>query len=324
VADVIGSAVLDWLLETENPSVRYLTLRELLGRSEHDTDVADARSALMGSSQVRAILNAQYPAGYWIKPDRGYSPKHKATVWQLIFLADLGAEKTPGIAHACEHVMGAALHEGHSLFSAHKHSTGVYPCLNGDLVRVLQHFGYDAHPTVCTVIDALAKTVCMNGWACVKNSVQARNRTTWQPCVWGCVKVLRGFATIPPAKRSQAVRQAIDAGTRFVLSHDLACDQSPSLVDAPSNWLRFGFPLGYGSDLLEALLALAELGVTTSQPKALEVVLDKRVGPGQWLLEHPLSNTWAHFGVEGTPNKWITWRALKVLQAMDSWTMPFL
>ena len=82
---------LSWLLDTDNPSARYLALRDLLDRPADDSELVAARSAIVRSAPVRAILDAQYPAGYWIKPDRGYSPKHKATIWQLIFLSDLGA-----------------------------------------------------------------------------------------------------------------------------------------------------------------------------------------------------------------------------------------
>jgi len=84
--------VLRWLLEPDNPSARYLTLRTLLGRSDQEDDVLAARAAIPRTPPARAILQAQYPAGYWIKPDRGYSPRYKATIWQLIFMADLGAE----------------------------------------------------------------------------------------------------------------------------------------------------------------------------------------------------------------------------------------
>ena len=310
-------ARLSWLLEPENAPVRYMTLRKLLSRPETDADVADARSAIMRAPQVRAILDAQYPAGYWIKPDRGYSPKHKATIWQLILLAGLHATRTAAITRACEHVLATALRPDQALFSAHKHSTGSFPCLNGDLLRTLWHFGYGDHPTVRAVAEALARTVVADDWACVKNSVQARDRTTWEPCGWGCVKVLRGFAAIPMGRRSFPVRQAIARGTALLLSHNLAQDPSPSRVDAPSHWLRFGFPLGYGSDLLEALLVLADLGTVSGQDHAIQIVLDKQDAAGRWRLERALPNTWADFGATGEPNKWVTLRALRVLRAIE-------
>ena len=305
-------AVLDWLLEEGNPSVCALALRHLLGRSEQDPEVAAAREAIVSMPQVRAILSAQFPGGYWIKPDRGYSPRHKATIWQLLALADLGMPRTEVIARGCEHVLSTALHSGIGLFSAHQHSTGIFPCLNGDLLRVLWHFGYGAHEIVRRVAMTLAQRVLAEGWICPHNGTHPRQRDTWQPCLWGCVKVLRGFAAIPPAARSHDVRRAIEEGVAFLCAHDLSRDQGPERDDEPAHWRQFGFPLGVESDLLEALLALVEVGVPIDQPDAVQVIVDKRLPSGVWALEYPLANAWADFGTQGE-SKWVTLRALRVL-----------
>jgi hypothetical protein len=308
-------ALLEWLLQPENPSARYLALRHLLDRPEDDPQVVEARVAIHDFPPVRAILGAQYPAGYWIKPDRGYSPRYRATIWQLVFLTDLGATPTEDIVRACEHVLANALRTDHSLFSAHAHSTGIWPCLNGDLARAFTRLGLGDHPAVRAVIAALAERVLVDGWICVRNGKRIKEKETWQPCLWGCVKVLRGFASIPEAQRSFAVRQAIGRGATFLHQHDLAQDQRPALVDEPSHWLRLGFPLGYGSDLLEALLALVEVGVVPNQERALQTIRQKRDEAGRWRLEHALTGTWADFGAQGTPSKWVTIRALQVLRA---------
>lgn len=312
---MMRASPLDWLLEAGNPEARYLTLRYLAHRSEGEREVRVARSALVRSAPVRAILDAQYPAGYWIKPDRGYSPKHKATTWQLVFLADLGVPRNAPIARACKHVMGSAFRADHGLFSAHEHSTGLFPCLNGDLVRALWHLDCGAHPTVRATISSLAERIIADGWICPKSGTRARDRSTWLPCLWGCVKVLRGFAAVPEDQRPPAVRRAIELGVGFLLSHDLTQDQGPALVEADAHWLRFGFPLGYGSDLLEALLALSELGVhDVRADDAVRIVLEKRDETGRWPLEHAVRSAWADFGAEGAPNKWVTLRALRVLE----------
>ena len=87
---------LSWLLESDevNPGVRYFALRDLLDRPETDPEVIQARRAVMATGPVPVILNAQSPEGYWVKPGGGYSPKYRGTVWQIIFLAELGAAPT--------------------------------------------------------------------------------------------------------------------------------------------------------------------------------------------------------------------------------------
>jgi hypothetical protein len=128
------------------------------------------------------------------------------------------------------------------------------------------------------------------------------------------VKGVRGLVAIPAEARSGAIEDAIEAGVHFLLRHDLTSEPCPALVDRPSHWLRFGFPLGEESDLLEALLALCEAGAASLPAAAVRVVAEKRDGEGRWALERALPNTWADFGAEGEPNKWVTLRAYQVLR----------
>ena len=92
----IDDASLSWLLEPDpqNPGVRYFALRDLLDRSPDELEVRQARKEMMTSGPVPVILATQHPDGYWVKPGGGYSPKYQGTVWQIIFLAELGADPT--------------------------------------------------------------------------------------------------------------------------------------------------------------------------------------------------------------------------------------
>ena len=49
-----------WLLEPDNPSVRYWTLRDLLDRPEDDAEVQAARAAVVQSDVVQRLLAASY------------------------------------------------------------------------------------------------------------------------------------------------------------------------------------------------------------------------------------------------------------------------
>src|SRR4030042_705805 len=65
----------DWLLEEDNPSVRYLTLRTIMEQPEEHRETVAAKQSIMPSGPAPAILAAQHEDGYWVKPGRGYSPK---------------------------------------------------------------------------------------------------------------------------------------------------------------------------------------------------------------------------------------------------------
>ena len=96
----------DWLLEDDNPSVRYFTLRDILERPEDDPEVMKARADIMAVGAVPAILKAQDKAGFWVDARKFYTAKYQGTVWQLIILAELGADgKDDRIRKACEFIL---------------------------------------------------------------------------------------------------------------------------------------------------------------------------------------------------------------------------
>ena len=82
-------------------------------------------------------------------------------------------------------------------------------------------------------------------------------------------------------------------------------------------WFKFGFPLSYTSDVLEALQAVSEAGYARDPrlKKAIDLVLSKRDAEGRWLLKHSLNGKmWIDFESKGKPSKWVTLRALRVLK----------
>jgi hypothetical protein len=302
-----------WLLEPDNPSVRYFALTELLERPPSDAEVRQAKAAIMTSEPVQKILDAQYPDGYWVKPGIGYSPKYRATVWQVIFLADLGATRTAQIEKACQHVFEhAQCPDG--AFIANKGKAGAVLCLNGNLLRSLLWFGYGDDPRGQRGLDWLAARVNGDeGFCCHYNGRL--------PCAWGAVKALSAFAALPGRERPPAVQEAVERGVEFLLSYDLVKADYPSGRGGVSPlWFRFGFPLTYVSNVLEALLVLTRLGHGRHPglAGAIEFMLSKQDEEGRWPLEYSPARTWARFGQTGQPSKWVTLNALWVLKALAS------
>ena len=74
--DQLRPGTIKWLLEPENPSVRYRALRHLLCRPEDDAAVAQAKAAIAKSRVVKA---RQHPGGYWGDPTTPYKPWRERT-----------------------------------------------------------------------------------------------------------------------------------------------------------------------------------------------------------------------------------------------------
>jgi hypothetical protein len=320
--------LLSWLLEPDaaNPGVRFFALRDLLDLPEGDPEVRQARAQIMAKGPVPAILAAQEPEGYWVKPGAGYSPKYQGTVWQIIFLADLGADPADervqlGCRYLLDHSASAS-----GGFSA---SAGVVPssvihCLNGNLLRALLFLGFSSDPVVQAALDwQVGSIIGRDGFQFYKSGTSgpgfACGVNLGQPCGWGAVKAMKALSAVPPGERTPPMQQAIDAGVEFLLSRDPAAADYPYTERVSSTWFKFGFPLSYWSDVLEIIAVLAELGYA-GDPRlagAVELILKKRDAQGRWKLENSLNGKmWHDIEKRGKPSKWVTLRAMRVLKGI--------
>jgi hypothetical protein len=323
---------LPWLLEAGTPAVRAATLQRLLDRPADDADVVAARARAMDVDPLRSILEAQDQAGWWAKPGPGYSPKYTGTVWQLIFLDQLGAlAADPRIQRACDYVLDHARAASGGFAASGARGEGVPPssrvihCLNGNLTRALIGFGRLDDVRLQSAIAWAARAITGEdvdgyhpegtvgpGFACAANDRQ--------PCAWGAVKELLGLARIPASRRSRLVGDAIDQGVEFLLSRDPAVADypMPSGDTKPSTaWFKLGFPSAYVSDVLQTLEVLAELG-HAQDPRLRSALrwLEARQDRGRWTNRYAYNGrTVVDIEPQGQPSKWVTLRACTVLRA---------
>lgn len=96
-----------WLLEEDNPSVRYFALTDILGRPEGGADVEKVKRLIMEVGVVPGILAKQKAGGFWGVAENFYiKSKYKGTMWQLIALAELGAYGSDErVKRACEFIL---------------------------------------------------------------------------------------------------------------------------------------------------------------------------------------------------------------------------
>lgn len=318
-----------WLLEPDpnNPGVRYFALRDVLGRPEGDPEVRQAHAAVMATGPVPAILDAQYPDGYWVKPGAGYSPKYRATVWQILFLAELGADLSDErVRRGCEYVLAHSV-AANGAFSALQKPvpSGCIHCLNGNLVYALTRLGYGADERVQTALDWQARAITGEGAIQYLKSGTSGPRFACSangglPCAWGANKAMRALLAVAPERRPPVVQRALEVGAGFLLSRDPAVADYPHTERVSSTWFKFGFPLSYWSDVLETAEVLVSLGYGADPrlANALALILNKQDAQGRWKLENALNGKmWADIERKGRPSKWVTLRVLRMLKGMQ-------
>lgn len=331
--DQLNGDSVAWLLEEEEPGVRYLALRDLLDLPADDPELRAAQELAHRQGPIAMILDAMEAEGYWVKAGPGYVPKYRSSVWSLMLLAQLGATVAldARIELACRYLCAHALtDQGQFTISGTPSSTA--DCLQGDLCVALLDLGYH-DPRMEQAFDWMARSQtgdgvapagdrnaplryyasgkCGPGFACGSNNKL--------PCAWGAVKVMLAFSRLPPAQRTAVVDKAIRQGIDFLLGVDPADATYPTgWSDSPSsNWWKLGFPVFYVTDLLQNVEALVRLGYGADPrlARALAFIRSKQDAAGRWALEYDYTGkTWVDFGKKKQPNKWVTLRAAWVLK----------
>jgi hypothetical protein len=140
-----------------------------------------------------------------------------------------------------------------------------------------------------------------------------------------CVDALRDkeiFRSLPGEYRqwAQEVGRLPKAEVRAARQRFLA-QHEPLSYRAKKGWLRLGYPLSYNSDVLDSLAALAAVGepMRADYEPALEVVREAADDSMRWKLANTFNGKMlADIETKGEPSKWLTLRALQVLNHFET------
>jgi len=318
----------EWLLGEDNPSVRCFTLTDILEKGENDPDVKKSRKAIMQTGAVPRILAKQKCGGYWGVPENFYvKGKYKGTVWQLMILAELGANpEEERVRKACEFILGNSQDRESGGFSYMSASSGggahgkVLPCLTGNMVWSLIRLGCLKDARVQKGIQWIVRyqrfddgvKEAAKGWPYDKH-VDCWGRHS---CHMGVVKALKALAEIPENERSEDVKCTVEKGAEYILEHHIHKRSHDLTRVSKPEWLRFGFPLMWNTDALEILDILTKLGYRDRRMReAVDLVVSKQDETGRWRLERSFNGRFqVNIEQEGKPSKWITLNALRVLK----------
>ena len=317
-----------WLLENDNPSVRYFALVDLLEKSKEDPEVLKAKVEIMQKGVVPKILAKQKEEGYWEEVEKFYTAKYKGTVWQILIFAQLGADgKDSRISRACEFLLENSQDResnGFSVWVSTKNgggrSSGVIPCLTGNLVYSLIKLGYLEDERVQKAIHWITTYQRFDdgieerpkGWP------YDRFVMCWgkHSCHMGVVKTLKALAEIPIIQRNKEIKNTIEEGVEYLLQHHLYKKSHDLSKISKPGWLRLGFPLMYQDDILEILGILTQLGYHDQRmQEAMDILISKQDEEGKWKLENTFNGRFqTNIEQKGKKSKWITLNALKVLK----------
>ena len=303
---------LTWLLEAATPTIRYLTLTDLLDRPVSAPDVAAARAAIRSTGPVPTILAGQTQNGGWAPEHSFYTPKYVSTHWSLMLLAELRLDPSDEAFRRGARFMLDATTERLNQRLATNH-LGL-SCFFGNLLRYVLQAGVDDHPQLPAVIEYMVRD--LGGGSC-------RCESNWGlACGWGVARTLWGLAALPPDQRPPDVAATVSHGIDFLLAdHSLVDGAYPVPEDGKVHpmWGRLNFPLFYQGDVLYTLRVLAELDALDhpgAQP-ALAWLAARRQKNGRWRGASPYRNrTWPVFPAAEV-DRWVTLQALTILRQAE-------
>jgi hypothetical protein len=313
----IDQRVLDWLLEPNQPAVRYRAMICLLDRSERDSDVRQTYATIPKRGWAHDILKEQNKKGYWESEKSLYRPKYIATNWRVIVLSDLGLRATnQKIKNAANLIFKywLSLPSRENVFNEEV-------CIVGNTARTLTRFGYEDDFRVRKLFDRLVEDQKEDGgWHCFQSTRGTLDG--WEG--------MAAFAALPRAKRTRGIKNAIERGAEFYLERKLFKEG-----ERYAPWFKFHYPVHYYYDILVGLDMITALGYAGEKrlKSALEILKQKRLQNGEWKLDavHPdlgrgasyrLARKPHVFALEkvGEPSKWITLTALQILKRVEEST----
>jgi hypothetical protein len=331
----IPKDVLEWLLHPDNPPVRYLTLTNLLHKPPESAEARKTRARLMDYSPTQEILRRSDEFAGDDKA-RAYS-KYTGKYWQLIFLGQFLADgDDPRIAGWAQDILEKRTWV----------AQGGGQCLTANILAAFMRLGYGNHPVVtqetenlakralgdvgirCTAMDYSLLPLCHMAQPKLLLCFSLIPPEKRSPAVNSALRLLQTnlldrelFVYVPgnqgewleilmhPPKRAELRKGETVKGwiagerERFLKSRGTE-NRRPK-----QGWLKFGFPLHYNSDIMEAMYSLALLGVPMSPrlKKPLQVIRQKMTKEGTWILENSLNGKMlADVEEKGKPSKWLT------------------
>jgi len=305
--------VRDWLLEENQPAVRYYALTDLFDYPINDPEVREAYSNIARKGWARDILKLQHKAGYWESRESLYNPKYTATNWRAIVLSDMGLASGDSRIELTSNLLFKDW-----LDEKEENIFKEEICIVGNTARMLTRFGYEDDARVRRLFNRIMEDQKEDGgWHCFESDVGTLD----------CWEGLSALASFPKPKRNRRMKNAIQRGAEFYLERRLFEDGEKKYLP----WFRLHYPNHYYYDILVGLDVITKLGYASDKrlEPAVKILEEKARADGKWVLDrlHPdvepqymphyrMKGEPKPFTLEeqGKPSKWITLTALRVLK----------
>jgi hypothetical protein len=301
----IPDNIVSWLLEDDNPSVKFRTLTEIFGKSISDKEVIKPQKQINDYEPVKEIFSHMHPEGYWewkhpktgkiVGKETEYDSFY-TTHFNLAFLAELGLKKgDKRIDKAVSRYLNLQQDDGD--FFRH------FSCLYGLMIRAFILFGYQDDPRVLKTIDLLNDSIRHDrGYLCDIHEGKKKGRV--KSCYRGSVKALLAYTELPQLWNSNSCQTLI----QYFLDREIIFQKKDPEKIITTDLPRMIFPITWKVSFIDILYSLSKMGYGNhrSMDRTWEIINASQQKDGSYLIDWYPKNSYFFLGKVKKPNKWIT------------------
>lgn len=329
-------SIMDKLLLSDEPSIRWRTRVNVLGESRESQDIIDLEQEIKNSARVKSLLKNRNSEGR-LNDYKNIYDKWQGAHWTLITLADIGypqkdLELMPVSRQVSEYWLGKRFfneYEAARKEDAYKRKDAI-PVMEGRHRTCASQQGYALYAILKLGlpddnVHRLAERLIYwqwpdGGWNCDKRP-EARTSTFIHT-----LHSMRGLFLYSKVTGDSKARESAERAAEFFLSRQLYLRKTTGEV-INNEYLKLHYPLYWHYDILGALKVFAEFDLI-DEPRcksALDILEGKRLTDGGWPAEEryytqsdTLKLNGDHVNWGGTSrkfyNEWVTTDALYVLR----------
>ena len=309
----IPKNVTEWLLEEENPSIRYRFLRELQELPESDPELQSTRKQITSYQPVRNMLDAMHPEGYWeqINPrsKKSYGKDveymRDTTHFILAYLAELGmTREDPKIEKAANRYLSLLQPDG----DFYRH----FSCLYGLNIRTYMLLGFKDDSRLKKTINLMKKSIRYdNGYLCDTHEGKRKRRPV-KSCVRGSAKVLYSLGELPELWDESFSKNIVE----YFLNRNILYKTTNPRIYVRNDAGLTMFPFYWGFGLIDVLLPLAKMGYghDPRMESAWNVLARHKTEEGKYILDSNWKSKYWKLEKRGLVSKWITFYAYLCLK----------
>ncbi|HOT43372.1 MAG TPA: prenyltransferase/squalene oxidase repeat-containing protein [Spirochaetota bacterium] len=333
----LSSSPIEWLLDESDPSISYLTRRDIL----EDDRCNDLYPKIAESPEFVKLLGK---TGNILGDQKNYDLYYSGTVWCFAEAVERGLDRrSPVIRETAEFIVSRCQTPDGG-FSLKWKPRVELACRTGDMIRLLVKAGFDDNNVRNGITWITSHQRHDGGWLhcplagmCDQFRLILFNRpgkglaresnNAVKSCFYATIACSMALAEYAEKTGSRANDHILKKAADFFLKRSLFKNSGNEPIRPRSSWNRdfrlLGYPVMSQYDILYGLLFIARAGFLGDRRagEAFNLVMSKQNGDGTWNMEN--ARTGMMYGNEpkkhaGKKSNWVTLQVMRLLKLHGS------